>query len=265
MMETVRDEAGRPLDVVALSGMKVDCIVGVYRAERSTPQPLHVDVALYFDSRPVAAGAGLSGTVDYARLSGELRFLLEACRFQLLEHAAEALLRYVLAPPTPDAPRAQVVAATVRLSKPEALAGAALPSLQLHRRASECAYLVEDKGFGQVDIVHEGPSHGIYRLRVKPGGCIPTHVHRVMEEHELVLGNGLLLQGRPIQRGTAFHWPRDFPHRYDNPTGVAQTVLCVDSPAFIPSDEVEVDVPTAALLPHPGTPYYPGGDAAGVA
>ena len=261
MRDVVRDDAGRPLDVVALTGLTVDCIVGVYRAERLTPQPLQVDVELYLDTRPATAGAGLAGTVDYGRLAGELRFLLNACRFQLLEHAAEALLRYVLAPPTPDAPRARVEAATVRLTKPGALSGAGMPSLQLHRRSSECAYLVEEKGFGQVDIVHEGPAHGIYRLRVKPGGCIPTHVHRVMEEHELVLGSGLLLQGKPVQRGTAFHWPKDFPHRYDNPTNVAQTVLCVDSPAFIPSDEVEVDVPTSELKPHAGSGWYPAGDA----
>jgi FolB domain-containing protein len=265
VIDIVRDDLGRPFDVVSLSGLEVRCIVGVYPAERSIPQRLRVDVALYLDGRPSAAGADLSRTVDYARLSGELRFLLEACRFSLLEHAADALLRYVLAPPTPDAPRAQVMAATVRLSKPDALEGVAVPSLQVHRRAEECEYAVEEKGFGQVDILHEGPAHGIYRLRIRPGGCIHAHVHRVMDEHELVLGTGLLLQGRPVLRGTVLHWPRDFAHRYDNPTEVAQTVLCVDCPAFVPSDEIEVDVATESLLPVTGTSYYPVGDAERVA
>ena len=138
-----------------------------------------------------------------------------------------------------------------------ALGGAALPSLQLHRAAEEMHYTREDKPFGQVDIVHEGAGYGLYRLRVKPGGFIPTHVHRVMEESELVLGTGLLLQGQPVARGTAFHWPRGFAHRYDNPTDTEQTVLCVDRPRFSPDDEVEVPAPAGGLAPVRGQSYYP--------
>jgi dihydroneopterin aldolase len=97
---------------------------------------------------------------------------------------------------------------------------------------------------------------------VKPGGTIATHVHRMMDEHELVLGSALLLQGSPVTRGTAFHWPHHFPHRYDNPSEVEQTVLCIDSPPFTPSDEVEVEVPLADLPPVVGRMYYPSDDAA---
>jgi dihydroneopterin aldolase len=77
-----------------------------------------------------------------------------------------------------------------------------------------------------------------------------------MEEHELVLGAGLLLQGRPVKAGTGFSWPRGFPHRYDNPRDIEQTVLCVDLPAFIPSDEQEI-------APAPSLPELP--EAAGIA
>jgi len=255
------DAAGRPLDVISVRGMTVDCIVGVYFSERDRPQPLQVEYSLYLDTRAAAAGAGRTGTVDYARLTGELRFLLESCRFGMLETAAEALCRYILAPPTEDSPRAQVEAATIRLTKPQAMNGAAQPSVEIHRRASEMSYAVEHKSFGSVDVIHEGGAYGVYRLRVKPGGSIPTHVHKVMEEHELVLGSGLLLQGKPVKRGLAFRWPKDFAHRYDNPSATEQTVLCVDSPAFIPSDEVENGEPVESLQSVSGKPYYPSGDA----
>ncbi len=257
----VLDAKGRPLDVIELRGITVDCIVGIYRPERVRPQPLRLDVALYLDARDAALGGRLAHTVHYGRLEGELRFLLEACRFELLESAAEALCRYVLAPPTADAPRAQVRAATVRVSKPEALGVRAIPSIQLHRTAEEMVYAHEDKPFGRVDIVHEGAGYGIYRLRVKPGGTIPTHVHQRMEESELVLGAGLLLQGQPVARGTAFRWPRGFAHRYDNPTATEQTVLCVDRPSFIPSDEVETPPPEGGLARAEGAAYYPPEDA----
>lgn len=252
----VLDERGRPLDVMELRGLTVDCIVGVYNRERVAAQPLRLDVALFLDTRGAAASGKLAHTVHYGRLMGELRFLLEACRFELLESASEAVCRYVLAPPTEDGQRAQVRAATVRVTKPRALGGRAVPSLQVHRTAEEMVYEREENAFGRVDVIHEGAGYGIYRLRVRPGGCIPTHIHQRMEESELVLGGGLLLQGRPVARGQAFHWEKGFPHRYDNPTDTEQTVLCVDRPGFIPTDEVETEPPEGGLVPVEGQDYY---------
>lgn len=257
ILPLVTDSRGRPLDIIQLQGLTVDCIVGVYRRERVAAQPLRLDVALFLDTREAAAGRRLAHTVHYGRLAGELRFLLEACRFELLESAAEAVCRYVLAPPTQDAPRAQVRAASVRITKPEALAGRVIPSLQVHRTAEEMHYPFEEKPFGRVDIIHESEGYGVYRLRIKPGGVIPTHRHQVMEESELVLGSGLLLQGQAVARGMGFRWPRGLAHRYDNPTTTEQTVLCVDRPRFMPSDEREVEAPAEGLSLVQGHAYYP--------
>lgn len=253
----VTDESGRLLDVIQLEGLMVDCIVGVYPDERHAPQPLRVDLAMHLDTRE-AAHAGLRASVDYARTAGDVRFLLESCRFLLLETAAEALCRYLLAEPTEDAPRARPFAVDLRLEKPRALAGGVMPSLTVRRRASELTYEVEDKPFGHVDVIHVTKGCGIYRLRVAPGGSIPAHEHRVMEERELILGDGLLLQGQKVEPGMAFTWPKGLPHRYDNPSSVEQTILCVDRPAFIPSDEVEVREPEGGLVVVEGERYYPG-------
>jgi dihydroneopterin aldolase len=266
------DDLGRPLDCISLSSMSIDCIVGVYRHEREEPQPLLIELFLYLDTRPATAEAGIEGTVDYARIAGEVYFLLQSCRFRMLEHAANALARYLLAPPTRDAHRAQVQAVTVRLEKPRALPGQAIPALEVTRRASEMQYRIEEKPFGWVDVVHEGPivrmpgtdvdrpNLGIYRLRLKPGSSIPTHIHRDVSEHEMILGGGLLLQGRPVTRGTAFHWPRGFPHRYDNPTDSVQSLLRVSSPALLSSDSVEVPEPAEGLVMITGQSYYPEAD-----
>lgn len=262
MTRALTSASGRPLDVIELSGLVVDCIVGVYPRERDRPQPLAVDLALYLDTRPAAHGGGLKATVDYARLSGELRFLLESARFLLLETAADALARYVLAPPTGDAPHAQVEAVSLTLRKPEALSGVQ-PSLTVFRRRDEVDLEVEHKPFGEVDVVHVSQGCGIYRLRVAPGRSIPTHVHRVMDERELVLGDGLLLQAKPVAAGTGISWPKELPHRYDNPTSVEQTILCVDRPPFLPSDEIEVDEPEGGLVMPATTSYYPSAAVTG--
>jgi dihydroneopterin aldolase len=258
--QPVFDDQGRPLDVVELKGLRVECIVGVYKSERHIAQPLELDAALYLDTRPAAAWRHLRDTVDYARLSGELRFLLENCSFLLLESAADALCRYILAPPTHDLSRAQVKAVTLRLRKPEALTQGTVASLQIHRREGEYHYGCEVKPFGRVDIIYESEALGIYRLRVKAGGSIATHEHGRMEESELVLGSGLHLQGRPVRAGTGVRWPKNFPHRYDNPQMLEQTILCVDRPAFIPDDEVPVETPSGGLEPISGTAYYPSAE-----
>lgn len=248
--------ASEPPDTIRIEGLTVDCVVGVYPHERDRKQPLVVDLALTLDTRPALKGGGLKKSIDYARLSAEVRFLLEGCRFNLLESAADAIARYVLAPATADRPHAYVDACTVRLTKPEALGGARA-SLEIARRASDVRYEHEEKPFGTVDVIAESSECGIYRLRIAPGRAIPTHVHRVMEESELVLGSGLLLQGAPVAAGTVHHWPRDFAHRYDNASDTEQSILCIDRPRFIPDDELEVD---ATLERANGERMYPPGD-----
>ncbi len=116
----------------------------------------------------------------------------------------------------------------------------------------------EEKPFGQVDIVAETRDLGIYRLNVAPGRSIPLHVHRVMQESEMVLGDGLLLSGVAVAAGTVHRWPHQAAHRYDNPTSRWQSILCVDTPRFLPEDEVEVSgEPTQVPSEPPFLPRHP--------
>jgi dihydroneopterin aldolase len=228
-------------DVIALEGLVVDCVVGVYPHERDTPQPLRVDLYMELDTRRAAEHERLRETLDYAQVAAQVQFLLTACRFRMLETAAHALSRYLLAPPALGERRAAVDALRLRLTKPSALSGRAVPYLEITRDASDVSLGTEQSKFGQVDIVFETSEAGIYRLNVAPYRTIPLHVHRVLRESELVLTDGLLCQGKRVLPGSVFHWPHDVPHRYDNPTDRYQTILCVDAPAFRADDEVEVE------------------------
>ena len=62
-----------------------------------------------------------------------------------------------------------------------------------------------------------------------------------MRESELVLGAGCSARNRPVRRGTVHRWPNGAAHTYQNPTDRYQSILCVDSPRFIESDEVVVE------------------------
>jgi dihydroneopterin aldolase len=110
-----------------------------------------------------------------------------------------------------------------------------------------------------VTTLFEKPELGIYRVQVSPHSEIPIHLHREMDEEELMLGSGLFLQGRPLQRGTAVRWPKEFPHRYENPHDRERSLLRVNRPRFLPEDQVAVQ---AELLKMPEIrSYYPVGDA----
>lgn len=229
-----------PRDVIAIEGLVVDCVVGVYPHERDTPQPLRVDLYLELDTRGAGEHERLRESVNYAAIAAQLEFLLGACRFRMLETAAHALSRYLLLPPALGERRAQIEALRLRLTKPSALGGRALPHLEIRREASEVTLTTEEAKFGLVDIVYQTQEAGIYRLNVAPGKTIPLHVHREMRESELLLSDGLLCQGEPVVEGSVFHWPLGAAHRYDNPTQRYQTILCVDAPRFMPHDEIEV-------------------------
>ncbi len=237
------------MDHIELTGLSVECVVGVYPRERVQPQRLRLDVALGFDTEPAARKEGLSASVDYAAVAAQLGFLLRHCEFRMLETAAHALARYLLAPPALGEGRAQIDHVRLRLSKPGALGGNGVPSLEIERERAWVTLAQEHKPFGVVDVIHETRDAGIYRLNVAPHASIPLHLHDSMREAELLLSDGLLCQRQPVSAGTLYRWPLGAAHCYDNPTDRYQTILCVDCPRFLEADEIVVQGEPAQVVP----------------
>lgn len=236
-------------DTIAIRSLRLDAVVGVYPHERDTAQPIVLDVEIALDTEEAAVKERLSRSVDYHAMCQQLVFLLQSCKFRLIETAAHALARYLLAPPAPGERRAQIESLRLTLTKPDALGGAAVPSVEIERHKHWVTLAHETKPFGTVDVVHETQDAGIYRLNVAPGRDIPLHVHRKMQESEMVIGEGLLCQGAPCPTGTIHRWPFDTPHTYTNPTDQWQTILCVDSPRFMEDDEIVVTGVPAGVEP----------------
>jgi dihydroneopterin aldolase len=229
------------LDCIELNGLEVDCVVGCYPRERHLPQRLRLDLAMYFSTEQAARKEALSASIDYSAIAAQLGFLLRSCEFRLLETAAHALARYLLAPPALGERRAQLERVRLRLTKPFALGATVVPTLQIERDRSWLELPPrEHKPFGVVEIIHETKDAGVYRLNIAPGSRIPLHVHRQMREAELVLTEGLHCQHQPVPMGAIHRWPKGAAHCYDNPTDRYQSILCVDAPRFIESDEIEV-------------------------
>lgn len=237
------------MDRIRIEGLEVRCVVGVYPRERDVPQRLLVDCDLFLDTERAATTERLAHTVDYDAMSRQIAFVLEHARFRMLETAAHVLARYLLAPPARGERRGTVERLALRLTKPEAMRNRATPSLSIERERAWAKYVVEQKPFGTVDVIAETADAGIYRLNVAPGSSIPLHVHRVMDEAEMVLTSGLHCQGQEVARGTVHRWPHEAAHVYDNPTERWQTILCVDSPSFVAADEIEVEGEPALVPP----------------
>jgi dihydroneopterin aldolase len=109
----VLDEQGRPLDQVALRGLRVRGRHGVLGAEKSLGQWFTVDVVLHLDTRPAAADDDLSRTVDYGNLAEQVAAVVAGEPLDLIETLAQRVADVAL-----DA--AAVTAVDVAVHKPEA-------------------------------------------------------------------------------------------------------------------------------------------------
>jgi len=251
------------LDWISVRGLAVECLIGAYSEERDRHQIVVVDLSLGLRP-PDRAYERIAQTIDYVALAGQVEFLLLACQFRLVETAADAIARYLLAPPSLGERRARAHRVVVEMHKPAAMRPPTTANVSITRSSSDVEVARETKNFGTVDVVLETAQFGIYRLNVAPGATIPLHIHRKMQEHELVLTDGLICQGERVHAGTMFRWPQGAPHSYVNPTSRHQTILCVDRPAFIPDDEVQVsDRPVVLTAKHLWGPRGPDGWALG--
>lgn len=182
----------------------------------------------------VLGGEVLSGRLDADRLAREIPFLLEHGRHPDLQTAATVLVRWLQLAPTGAGATYGTLTVTLEPEGAEATSVTLAPS----------SYEREpDKPWGWVDIIHETRAVGFYRLTLEGGGVLPTHVHAVMEEVELVVDDGL--EGwwdggsaTVLCPGQRLPWRHGQPHGYRHCGGGGPaSLLCIDTPPFDPADE----------------------------
>jgi dihydroneopterin aldolase len=120
-MIDVLDDTGRPLDQVALRGLRVRGRHGVLAAERELGQEFVVDVVLHLDTRPAARSDDLSRTVDYGRLAERVAVVVAGEPVDLLETLAQRIADVALAAGgLASVVAVDVVAVDVTVHKPQA-------------------------------------------------------------------------------------------------------------------------------------------------
>jgi dihydroneopterin aldolase len=78
------------IGTTGLHNLRIDCIIGVYPHERTTPQPLFLDVEVDYDFGPASRSDAIDDALDYDLLARALKDLAVEREFQLLEAFAEA-------------------------------------------------------------------------------------------------------------------------------------------------------------------------------
>jgi FolB domain-containing protein len=214
-------------DVLSIHGLELECVVGLYPHERDTPQPLKIDVDLGLDTESAAESERIGRTIDYDAMAVQIAFLLQAGRFELLETAAHVLALHLLSPPAPGERRSKVELVRLRLTKPAALGGRGIPSLEIEREASWARLESTATPFGSIDLIHQSRHTRIYRLHLAAKRSITRRSGSTLEA-ELVLGEGLERDGVPVPRGAEVRDGDVGARAYVNTSLHPQSLLCVD-------------------------------------
>ena len=114
------------MDIVYVSELRADTVIGVYDWERRIRQTVVLDLELATDNRRAAASDQLQDTLDYAALSARVLAFIEGSEFQLIETMAEQVAAIVLA-------EFAVPWLRLRIAKPGAVAAARTVGVLIER------------------------------------------------------------------------------------------------------------------------------------
>jgi len=121
----------RATDYIALTGLKISCIIGIFDWERKQKQDVLIDVKIPTDAHKASRRDHISDAVDYKKIAKATIAFVEKSQFQLVETMAEKLADMLLK--TFDLGEIEL-----SVSKPAAIRGSQNVGIHIHRtRAGE--------------------------------------------------------------------------------------------------------------------------------
>ncbi|NLL84760.1 MAG: dihydroneopterin aldolase [Lentisphaerae bacterium] len=113
-------------DVIRITNLSTNCIIGVLPHERTYPQRLVIGLELMCDFTVAGSSDDLADTVDYGALSQAAVAIAQKSECKLLERLATLLANHCLS-------YRGVKAVVVQLEKPDALPDGAVASVVMKR------------------------------------------------------------------------------------------------------------------------------------
>ena len=114
-------------DRVLISDLRCDAILGIYPEERTSPQPVVINLIVDTDCRPAARSQSIEDTLNYAEIAERAIELVVQGKYLLIESLVEDIAAMVL-----EHSRAEAV--RVRVEKPEAVTAAGAVGVEITRR-----------------------------------------------------------------------------------------------------------------------------------
>jgi dihydroneopterin aldolase len=116
-------------DRIEVRGLRVDGVHGVLEEEQDRSQPFEVDLDLYLDTGPAAAGDDLGATADYAAAVDAAVAVIAGPARRLLESLAGAIAERLL-----EDPHVEAVTVVVRKLRPPLTPEVTSTGVRIHRR-----------------------------------------------------------------------------------------------------------------------------------
>jgi dihydroneopterin aldolase len=84
------------MDIIFISELKLDVLVGIYAWEHEVPQTIQLDIELSVDASRCARSGRIADTVDYAKVVARISETVAGRHFTLIEKLAEELAAMIL-------------------------------------------------------------------------------------------------------------------------------------------------------------------------
>ena len=114
------------MDKMFIRDLSLKCIVGTKPEERTKKQRIIINIVLKCDLRKAGRTDRLTDTVNYKKLSDDVKALVARSRYYLIERMADRIADLCLR-------SAGVKAATVTVDKPEALRDIKAAAVEIRR------------------------------------------------------------------------------------------------------------------------------------
>lgn len=130
------------MDIIYLSDLKIDTVIGIYDWERRITQTVSFDLEMATDIRKAAASDTIEDTLDYKAVAKRLIQFVGESQFQLVETLAERVAEIILT-------EFNVPWVRVRLNKKGAVRHASGVGILIERSAGSGTCRPEGAGKGQ--------------------------------------------------------------------------------------------------------------------
>ena len=120
------------MDVIFLTGLTTDCIIGIWDWERRVKQKVVIDLEMAADIRRAAASDAIDDTLDYKKVAKRVLGFVAESQFQLVETLTERIARIIVT-------EFDVPWVKVRLNKQGAIRGSRDVGILIERRREDYA------------------------------------------------------------------------------------------------------------------------------